>query len=308
MTLDETLTFLQALYHGQQEGYLTFTAIHPSKRCPTPSRHLPISDKDAVHQALHDLLRANAQGWGAYFSVALRGRPLDRWHRGGQGDLLALPALFADLDGELSASFASIREAGLAGLPPPSAMVGSGRGLHLYWFITPTRDFEATNRILAGLAQGLGGDTVSSTNAMRLPGSRNTKAGVNRACKLLWLAEQRRYNLEDFAPYQASIPVPQLALQPVRDTPDQLNADLVACIVEVLVREHGGFLQKNGWIGALCPCGHVRDAPGKHFGFLPHKGVARCFGRHQRILLKDLCTLLGVDPARYGGLYHSITN
>lgn len=84
---------------------------------------------------------------------------------------------------------------------------------------------------------------------------------------------------------------------------DELNPDLVEAVVHVLLRDYAGFVQHNGWIGALCPCGHSRDQPGRHFGFSPQHGVARCFGRHGQLLVKELCTLIGVDPASYGGLY-----
>ncbi|MBZ0307099.1 MAG: hypothetical protein K8I82_13600 [Anaerolineae bacterium] len=303
-----TLHLLRAIYRGQHTGYLTLTAIHPSKRLPTPSRHIPITDRMAVHQALADLLAANAQGWGAYFSLALRKRPLERWKRGGQSDLLVLPALFADLDGNLSISFERIQQAGLAGMPAPSAMVGSGRGLHLYWFITPTTDFHTANLVLAGLAQRLGGDVTTAANALRLPGSRNTKPEVNRPCQLLWLAEQRRYILADFKAFQVETPPRPPTELPMcwRAPPtlsDELNPTLVEAVVHSLLRDYAGFVQKNGWIGALCPCGHSRDQPGRHFGFSPQHGVARCFGRHGQILLKELCTLIGVDPAYNGGLY-----
>ncbi len=309
MIPDTTLHFLRTIYQGQPVGYLTLTAIHPSKRLPTPSRHIAITDKAAVHQALTDLMTANAQGWGAYFSIALRKYPLERWKRGGQSDLLVLPALFADLDGDLTTSFERIQIAGRAGMPAASAMVGSGRGLHLYWFITPTTDFHTAHRVLAGLAQQLGADVTSPTNALRLPGSHNTKPDVNRPCQLLWLAEHRRYTLADFHAFQIeSPPRQQQAVSPIwwRAPPtlsDELNPDLVEAVVHILMRDYSGFVQKNGWIGSLCPCGHSRDQPGRHFGFSPLHGVGRCFGRHGQILLKELCTLIGVDPARYGGLY-----
>lgn len=307
--LSETLKLLRAIYRGQQAGYLTLTAIHPSKRLPTPSRHIPVTDKKAVHQALADLLAANAQGWGAYFSIALRKHPLERWKRGGQSDLLMLPALFADLDGDLSTSFQRIQAVGIAGMPAPSAMVGSGRGLHLYWFITPTTDFRTANLVLAGLAQRLGGDVTTAANALRLPGSRNTKSEINRPCQLLWLAEKRRYTLADFKAFQAETPSSQQPTElPMRwrappTLSNELNPALVEAVVHSLLRDYAGFIQKNGWIGALCPCGHSRDQPGRHFGFSPQHGVARCFGRHGQILLKELCALIGVDPAYHGGLY-----
>lgn len=305
----DMLRLLRAIYRGQTAGYLTLTAIHPDKQHPTPSRHLPITDQAAIHAALAALRQANQQGWGAYFSPALRSQPLDRWHRGGQADLLTVPVLFADLDGDLHASFDRLQRSGWRQprLPPPSAMIGSGRGLHLYWFIDPTTDFGLADRVLAGLAQQLGGDVLNTTYAMRLPGTHNTKREVNRPCQLLWLTEQRRYPLADFTAFQvepAPVVIPEVTVRaPPDPANDPLNPTLVQQVVTVLLAEQQGFVQKNGWIGSLCPGGHARDAPGKHFGFLPDKGVARCFGRHGRMLLKDLCTLLEIDPAHYGGVY-----
>jgi len=303
-----TLQLLRAIYRGQREGYLTLTAIHPSKRQYTPSRHLHITDKNGIHQALADLMCANRQGWGAYFSVALRKEPLGRWQRGGQADLLALTALYADLDGDLSQSFERIRKSCMAGLPAPSAMVGSGRGLHLYFLLSePTRDFQTANRVLAGLAKTLGGDQVRVTQALRLVGTCNTKPGVHRACKLLWLAEDRRYTLADFAAFAEpqKPPVSPTMRRNRAPPPDQINPALVDAVVDRLLREYGGFIQKNGWIGALCPAKHAVDQPGKHFAFNPRCAVGRCLGRHGQYRLKELCTLLHIDPASYGGLYRT---
>lgn len=305
MIPDETLQLLRAIYRGQREGYLTLTAIHPARKDRAPSRHLHIRDKAGIHQSLTDLLHANRQGWGAYFSVALRKEPLGRWKRGGQSDLLALTALYADLDGNLSESFERIRKAGMAGMPSISAMIGSGRGLHVWWLLSePTSDFEMVNAVLNGLAKTLIGDHMVAHNAMRLPGSQNTKPGVNRACKLLWLAEDRRYTLTDFAAFaEPQKPPASPMTRRNRAPPDQINPTLVDAVVDTLMRDYGGFIQKNGWIGALCPCGHSIDRPGKHFAFAPHLSLGHCFGVHQRLYLRDLCDLLRINPASYGGLY-----
>jgi len=308
MNPSDTQRFLTALYQTSSDGYLTLTAIHPTKQHATPSRHVSIRDPTAIHAALQDLWIANQQGWGAYFSVALRKAPLGRWKRGTQLDVLSLPAVYADLDGDLSQSFARIRQRGIEGLPPPSAMVGSGRGLHLYFLLqTPTQDVVTANQVLSGLAKNLGGDRLTVAQALRLPGSWNTKPSVNRPCRLLWLAEERRYTLADFTTYlnrPRSPPVSATYRMP-SSYHGSLNPRLIDAVVDRLFTDYEGNLQPNGWIGALCPCGHSIDRPGKHFGFLPQKAVSRCFGRHGQILLKDLCHILGVHPSDYGGLYIS---
>ncbi|NJL94970.1 MAG: hypothetical protein HC915_15230 [Anaerolineae bacterium] len=91
-------------------------------------------------------------------------------------------------------------------MPPPSALVGSGRGLHVYWRITPTTDFATAGRALAGLVAHLGGDRTTVAQALRLPGSHNPKPSVDRPCRLLWLAEERRYTLDDFARWSVAPP------------------------------------------------------------------------------------------------------
>jgi hypothetical protein len=311
MIPEETLQLLRAIYRGQCEGYLTLTAIHPDKQQRTPSRHLHICDKEAIHQSLKDLLRANGLGWGAYFSVALRKQPLGRWKRGGESDLLALPALYADLDGDLSESFERIRKSGMAGMPSASAMIGSGRGLHLHWVIEPTDDFVTANRVLAGLAKQLGGDEVRVTQALRLPGSRNTKPEVNRACKLLWLAEDRRYKLDDFAAFAEPQKPPSSPLMKrnrapptsVRSSSGDFNPNVIHAVENALIHDLHGFVQPNRWLGSFCPLPHQSDAPGKHFALHPSGKFGVCLGKHQVLKLIDLCRILNIDPASYGGLY-----
>jgi hypothetical protein len=65
----------------------------------TPSCHIPLNRPDVLHDALQRLLDANRRGWGAYFAVGLHRPGLARWRRGGVADVVALPALFVDLDG-----------------------------------------------------------------------------------------------------------------------------------------------------------------------------------------------------------------
>ena len=94
----DTLAFLEALFAPCEQGFLTFTAIHPDGQHPTPSRHVPVGDRACLTRTLERLTNANRQGWGAYVAVATRKTNLGRWRRGGLDDLLALPALFVDVD------------------------------------------------------------------------------------------------------------------------------------------------------------------------------------------------------------------
>lgn len=298
----DTLPFLHALYGGVQ-GFITVTAIHPAGKCLAPSRHLLLTDTAALDNALERLHEANARGWGAYVSVATRKADLGRWRRGTRDDLLALPALFVDIDENPKAALGRLRNFS----PPPSCIVHSGHGLHAYWFLTkPTNEYDLANRMLRGLAGHLDGDSTNVVEMLRLPGSVNTKPNRARAlCHVIELCPDRRYSLHDFAGFAA-------AAQRLEDRPKDLsrltfshdlNPALVKGIVGCLLSEFHGHVKANGYIAALCPYGHCRDYPGSHFNFDVGRAIGMCFGRHGRMLLKDLCELLQFDPAIYGGLY-----
>src|SRR5690606_39223365 len=139
---------------------------------PTPSRHVPVGDPARLARTLDRLRAANELGWGAYVAVATRKTDLGRWRRGGQDDLLALPALFADIDRPPEEVLPELRDF----QPAPSCIVASGRGVHVYWLLaTPTQDMHQAKRVLHGLAAALGGDVMSPAQSMRLVGTRNTK-------------------------------------------------------------------------------------------------------------------------------------
>ena len=82
-----------------------------------------------------------------------------------------------------------------------------------------------------------------------------------------------------------------------------LNPDLIRAVIDRLCASYNGYIKPNGYVASLCPCGHAHDAPGQHFNFDPLHGVGLCFGRHGRMLLKDICAEIGINPADYGGLY-----
>ena len=82
--MEQRQAFFDALFAcctQDPDACLTLTAIHPDGKHPTPSRHIPLYDKVALHNALPDLDQANALGWGAYFAVGLRRPGLTRWQR-----------------------------------------------------------------------------------------------------------------------------------------------------------------------------------------------------------------------------------
>lgn len=301
----ETHAFLLALYR-RSSGYLTLSALPPDRDCPTPSRHLRLNHVVGLESGVRAVLRANRHGWGAVFSVATRLGNLGRWRRGGGNDLYQLPALFADLDRPPRKALPCLHDCH----PPPSAIVLSGGGVHAYWWLTdPTTDWEWASTVLQSLAEQLGGDRTHPAGAMRLPGTVNTKPGRNNARCTLHTLNNYHYTKEDF-PIMLPNPIQTVA---VRDPPRRrersfastnrrLNPQLIRAVSARLLAD-GGHIQRNGWIAAYCPCGHRRDRPGAHFAFNPDIGVGVCHGRHGRLLLRDLCHHLKIDPIHYGGLY-----
>jgi hypothetical protein len=298
----DTLPFLHALYGGVQ-GFITLTALHPDGKRLAPSRYLLLNDEVAFENALECLHKANARGWGAYLSVATRKRDLGRWRRGTKDDLLALPALFVDIDENPEAALDRLRNFSL----PPSCIVHSGHGLHAYWFLTePTAEFDLANRTLRGLAGYFDGDNTNVVEMLRLPGSVNIKPSrASALCHVIELCPDRRYSLHDFAGFA---PAAQWLEDRRRDLSrltfsHDLNPALVKGIADCLLSDYRGHVKANGYIAALCPCGHCRDYPGSHFNFDMSRAIGTCFGRHGRLLLKDLCDLMQLDPEVYGGFY-----
>jgi len=294
--VDESLRFLTALTARAHTGYLTLTALPTDRSQPAPSRHLPLSDPDAFPDALTALHHANQRGWGGVCSLATRPHDLGRWRRGGQADLHQLLALFVDLDYAPAEACARLRDHP----PPPSAIVLSGGGVHAYWWLsTPTSDWKRASALLDQLAHTLHGDRTHPSGALRLPGTRNTKPTRHGARCTLHHLSDHSYTWQDFFP-PVSAPPPPPRLSP--RSAASLNPALLEAVAQRLLVQ-GGYRQRNGWLATCCPCGHAHDRPGAHFAFHPDWGIGVCHGRHGRLLLRDLCPLLHLDPTEYGGYY-----
>jgi hypothetical protein len=287
------------------QGITTLTAIHPDGKRLAPSRHIPVGNEAALENVLERLHTANSNGWGAYVSIATRKRDLGRWRRGGRDDLLALPALFVDIDQEPEQALHRLHDFTL----PPSCVVRSGFGIHAHWILRePTTEFDLANRILCSLAAHFDGDRTNVVGMLRIPGTINTKPiRAGALCHLIDLYPDRRYQLADFAEFAAALPMQRLKSRPQDFSrltfSHTINPTLVRGVVECLLSEFQGYVKPNGYIASLCPCGHCHDHPGAHFNFDPSRACSMCFGRHGRLLLKDLCELLRLDPVSFGGLY-----
>jgi hypothetical protein len=305
----DTLAFLDVLFQRcaplRSSTRLTFTVIHPTGQQPTPSRHIPLDNRAVLLDTLQRLWDTNRMGWGAYFAVGLRKPGLSRWKRGGSAEVVALSAFYADIDNPTDATVMKLRGARL----PPSVIVHSGGGYHAYWLLDePTSDLHMARQVLQGLARAFGGDGLSPAQSLRLPGTVNHKPERGGALFHLVESSTHRYSLSDFQPF-----IPPVSRLQERRTAGRaalqansknLNAQLIHAITTALYRDYAAREQRQSdWLAALCHCGHARDSPGAHFFFNPTIGCGRCHGRHGRLRLTDLCSVLSIDAMEYGGVF-----
>jgi hypothetical protein len=304
----DTLTFLDALlarcasYH--QTACLTLTAMHPDGKHPTPSRHVPLNDRSVLQDTLDRLETANQMGWGAFFGVGLRKTGLTRWQRGGTDDVIALPALFADVDDPSQDTLDRLQNVA----PTPSCITFTGGGFHAFWtLVSPTADLARARLVLQALALTLGGDKLSPAQSLRLVGSRNTKAQRHNAlCRVVVLRDVC-YTLADFdGLVQRLTPRRRRtssALMPVRHstTGSSLNPSLIASVTQVLVQQ--GYRRSGDWLSGPClyPHHHQHNDQHSSFGFNTRSAYGSCFICGS-LLLKDVCLALDIRPADYGGL------
>lgn len=134
-----------------------------------------------------------------YMGVAPR---VDAKSRDADG-CISLHALFVDLDYKDS-SEAETRER-LAKFPlPPSAVVASGGGLQVYWFLTEPIDLQTESKyakmLLVSLATELHGDLRSAEPAriLRVPGTMNYKYDPPRPVVLESIDPAVRYHVKEF--------------------------------------------------------------------------------------------------------------
>ena len=224
---------LEKATHLRQASFITFTMIHPTDRQRrVPSRHVPSCNTVEIDATLALMQRSNARGWGAYVGIGYRKRALPRYQRGGKADILALPAIFADIDRQPETVFPLLYT-----VPEPSIVVASGGGTHIYWVLeTPTTNIDHAETLINGMALWLNADvTMTADQIMRLPGTINTKPHRHRApCEILRYTSHE-YHPDDFFGYELltqRIQAPSRsrpARQPRQTPSGSLNPSLSDC-------------------------------------------------------------------------------
>ncbi len=289
----------------QHRACLTLTVIHPDGQHHTPSRHVPLDCPDLLNEALKRLLATNDLGWGAFVAIGLRKMGLRRYQRGSESDILALPAVFADLDDPSSTALARLRNL----RPTPSCITFTGGGFHIYWWLDqPLTDMKLARRILRGLQRAAESDPLSPVQSLRLIGSRNSKPQRHDALCHIIETHDRYYPVEAFTPLlpcpiaREQPTLPQRKITYAHQAKGTLNPDVLRSVTNRLI--HMGYVGRGDWLSGPClyPHHHQHDDRHPSFGFNTRTGYGNCF-RCGSILLKDICNTLGIQPADYGGLY-----
>ena len=248
-----------------------------------------------LDDSLSRLLRANQIGWGAYVAIGLRRKGLTRYRRGGLSDIVALPALFVDVDDPSTSSLQHLQSM----QPEPSCITFTGGGYHAYWWLnSPITDMRLARHLLRGLAQLTDGDMLSSAQSLRLVGSHNTKLERNNALCHAIALNDNRYAIETF-----TLLIPQAKLTPPRPIPQRhlskvssgktLNPDLIQAVSQNLISL--GYVQRGDWLCGSCPYpeNHRHDDQHHSFGFNVKSGYGNCY-RCGSMLLKNIHKVLNL--------------
>ena len=192
--------FLDALYGGEDQGYLELRALPSSRR-----QFVAALDLARIHTFTS---HANEN---VYFGVALRRTMID----GTAENCLSLPALFVDLDFKMVPIDEARRRVTQLALAP-SCIVKSGGGVHLYWLLREPIDLTSpearaeTKSLLRRLAALLSADMASAEVArvLRLPETLNYKYDPPEPVVIAALDASRRYNPSEFDEWLPREPAP----------------------------------------------------------------------------------------------------
>lgn len=146
-------------------------------------------------------------------------------------------ALYADIDRNDHEIMIGLSEF----KPRISALIYSGRGLHVYWFLQqplPVSEAHCVPNILKGISKQLNSDpaAVSLTQLLRVPGSRNPKN--NSTCKEIFVDNKVRYEIDEFSQFQDGTTCTSLRAQ---EMPECFPIIPASCIPQRFIHD----LQRN---------------------------------------------------------------
>lgn len=224
--------------------------------------------------------------------MGLRRKGLGRYRRGSADDVLALPALFVDVDDTSHCALQTLQDM----QPQASCISFTGGGFHAYWILDePLNDMTLARKLLRALAKATNGDFLSPVQSLRLIGTKNTKAHRKDAlCHAIHL-QDTRISVSDFAyllPTERK-PVQVRARQTGRSANYRLNPDALQTVTDTFIRL--GYKQSGDWLSGACIYSqhHLHADAHPSFGFNRHTGYGNCF-RCGSMLLKDIQVVLGI--------------
>ena len=189
-----TLSFLQALFHGTEKGFVEIRQFSRQKGKPIIQFHaLPLDRLSATDSGKFDV----------YFGVAPRSRK-PQGHSGGSAkEVEMVTALWADVDWKCFDNDQGKAMDSLHALDKlvPSAIVNSGHGYHVYWFLIAPQPFDQArpylDRIRVAINPAM--DNVSDApRILRVPGTLNHKDTIPLPVVIELFNPNRRFSLEDF--------------------------------------------------------------------------------------------------------------
>jgi len=195
MTQDTTIRFLEALFPEWPAG--VFAEVRAFKDGKVKRRWVRSATElvDIANQlkATHDV----------YYGVCPR-----RGCKGKKAAVAYVAALWGDLDMPLHETRRILADFPL----PPSGIVSSGYGVHVYWLLREVYSIDEPDDITyveartRGLARRLGADDAwDLARILRVPGTVNHKKGQTQPVEIVEFDPERRYNVSDFDEWAAGV-------------------------------------------------------------------------------------------------------
>ena len=142
----------------------------------TTAKSFWYSSTDQLIKDEHKQKELDNSGTDIYFGV----NPRLHGKGGSKGAIGRVFTLWADLDnGDIDAALCKY-------FPQPSAIISSGRGYHIYWFLSiPDIDFKRVEIVTKDIASRIGADNINDVSRiLRIPNTKNHKYNPPKKCRV----------------------------------------------------------------------------------------------------------------------------
>lgn len=204
--MSDTRMFAEVLFGDlRDEEYIEVRFIPPK------DQDRPI--KQSWHKDIDSAIEAALKpppGYDSYVGVCPRIQG-----GGSTKDVTRVQAIWADIDSykEAGRTAEDVTEQLKKLASPPTMIVGSGGGLHVYWLLEEECQKKPAKRMMQRIAQTLNGDRATSDPArvLRWPGTANRKEETPRMVKLITVNYGNRYTFTDLEKTFGEVPAPDSA-------------------------------------------------------------------------------------------------